>query len=68
MCTKDPFSGCGEWNRSFGLTIWKHRNACVFEGVAPSINFILSDIKDEHSLWCLAGAKKLEGLGLGGVI
>jgi hypothetical protein len=47
---------------------WKHRNACVFEGVAPSINSILRNIKDEHSLWCFAGAKKVEGLGLGGVI
>jgi hypothetical protein len=48
--------------------IWKHRNACVFDGVAPSLISTLRDIKDEHSLWCLAGAKKLEGLGLGGVI
>ena len=44
--------------------IWKHRNACVFEGVPPSVNSIMRDIKDEHSLWCLAGAKKLQVLGL----
>lgn len=44
--------------------IWKHRNACVFEGASPSINLIWSELKNEHSLWCLAGAKKLEGLGL----
>ena len=48
--------------------IWKHRNACVFEGVTPSINFITRDLKDEQSLWCLAGARKLQGLGLAGVI
>jgi hypothetical protein len=42
--------------------IWKHRNACVFEGVAPSVNSIMRDLKDEHNLWCLAGAKKLQGL------
>ncbi|CAO2186422.1 unnamed protein product [Urochloa humidicola] len=46
--------------------IWKHRNACVFEGVAPSVATILKELKDEHSLWCLAGAKKLHGLGLAG--
>jgi hypothetical protein len=44
--------------------IWKHRNACVFEGASPSVNTILSDLKDEHSLWCMAGAKNLQGLGL----
>jgi len=44
--------------------IWKHRNACIFEGASPSINLIWSELKNEHSLWCLAGAKKLEGLGL----
>jgi len=48
--------------------IWKHRNACVFEGMAPSVDSIMRDLKDEHSLWYLAGAKKLQGLGLTGVI
>ena len=47
--------------------IWKHRNACVFEGASPSVNSILSLLKDEHSLCCLAGAEKLQGLGLGRV-
>jgi hypothetical protein len=41
--------------------IWKHRNACVFEGVSPSINKILCELKDEHGLWYIAGAKKLQG-------
>jgi len=49
-------------------TIWKHRNACVFEGIAPLVDSIMQDRKDEHNLWCLAGAKKLQGLGLTGVI
>ncbi|KAL6626203.1 hypothetical protein ACP70R_029929 [Stipagrostis hirtigluma subsp. patula] len=44
--------------------IWKHRNACVFEGASPSVTTILSELKDEHSLWCMAGAKKLRGLDL----
>ena len=48
--------------------IWKHRNACVFEGMAPSVDSIMRDLKDEHSLWYLVGAKKLQDLGLTGVI
>ena len=44
--------------------IWKHRNACVFEGSSPSVNTILSELKDKHSLWCMAGAKNLQGLEL----
>ena len=43
--------------------IWKHRNACIFEGASPSVNSLLSKLKDERSLWCLAGAKKLQNLG-----
>ena len=31
--------------------IWKHRNACVFEGVAaPSVTLILREFKDKQSL------------------
>jgi hypothetical protein len=48
--------------------IWKHRNACVFESVAPSVISIMRQLKDEHSLWCLAGARKLQGLGLASVL
>jgi len=33
--------------------IWKHRNACVFEGVSPSLSTIWSELKNEHSLWCM---------------
>ena len=44
--------------------IWKRRNVCVFEGASPSVNMILCKLKDEHGLWCMAGAKKLQGLGL----
>ncbi|GJM91709.1 hypothetical protein PR202_ga08113 [Eleusine coracana subsp. coracana] len=45
--------------------IWKHRSACVFDGTAPSVNTIMSEVKDFQSLWCMAGAKKLLALGLG---
>jgi hypothetical protein len=44
-------------------TIWKHRNACMFEGASLSVNTNLCELKDEHALWCMAGAKKLQGLG-----
>ncbi|GJN04629.1 hypothetical protein PR202_ga22193 [Eleusine coracana subsp. coracana] len=46
--------------------IWKHRNKCVFEHLSPSVTSILRELKDEHSLWCMARAKKLENLGLAG--
>jgi len=45
-------------------SIWKHRNACVFEGISPSVSTIWRELKTEHSLWCMAGAKKLLELGL----
>jgi len=44
--------------------IWKHRNACVFEGASPSLNMIWSELKNEHNLGCMVGARKLQGLGL----
>ena len=48
--------------------LWKHMNAYVFEGMARSVASIMREIKDEHNLWCLAGAKKLQGLGLAGAL
>ena len=43
--------------------LWKHRNACVFEGASPSMNDLLRSFDDEHHLWRLAGAQKLGALG-----
>lgn len=48
-------------------TIWKHRNACVFEGAPPSIRGILQAFKDEYHFWCLAGAKEIQAMDLGRV-
>ncbi|GJN41103.1 hypothetical protein PR202_gn00431 [Eleusine coracana subsp. coracana] len=45
-------------------SIWKHGNDCVFERASPSAATILNAIKDEHGLWCMAGAKKLRALQL----
>ena len=45
--------------------IWKHRNACVFEGARPSLDISLQAFKDEHHLWCLAGTWSLNSLSAG---
>lgn len=45
--------------------LWKHRNICVFEGSPPDMRVALQALEDEHHLWCLAGAKDLQCLGLG---
>jgi hypothetical protein len=42
--------------------LWKHRNACVFDGATPDISRISQDIRDDAKLWCLAGAVGLRGL------
>jgi hypothetical protein len=36
--------------------IWKHRNACVFEGERPSVSGTNEKIQAEASLWARAGA------------
>jgi len=47
--------------------LWKHRNACVFEGSTPNLQRALQEFKDERHLWLLAGAKRLAALGEGRV-
>ena len=42
--------------------IWKHRNACVFDGLAPCLQVALQAYKDELQLWIAAGAKGLKAL------
>ncbi|GJN28013.1 hypothetical protein PR202_gb16092 [Eleusine coracana subsp. coracana] len=39
--------------------LWKHRNACVFEGAQPCINTIIREFENEKHLWGLAGAMSL---------
>lgn len=38
--------------------IWKHRNACAFEGARPS-SLRLLNIKEEATAWVKAGARGL---------
>jgi hypothetical protein len=45
--------------------LWLHRNKAIFNGVRPSISRIKRVFLDELQCWGLAGAKHLEGLGLG---
>jgi hypothetical protein len=42
--------------------IWKHRNACVFEGGVPCTQRVQSVVIEEGSVWCLAGASALQDL------
>ena len=44
--------------------IWKHRNTCVFDGLAPCLQVALQAYKDELQLWIAAGAKGLRALGV----
>ncbi|WVZ85537.1 hypothetical protein U9M48_032454 [Paspalum notatum var. saurae] len=42
--------------------IWKHRNACVFEGAAPCVQQVRRAVVEEGSVWCLARASALQEL------
>jgi len=44
------------------LFVWKHCNGCVCEGMNPSINQLLQEIREEPTIWCSAGASELESL------
>uniref|UniRef100_A0A0A9BKK7 Uncharacterized protein n=1 Tax=Arundo donax TaxID=35708 RepID=A0A0A9BKK7_ARUDO len=46
-------------------SLWKHRNACVFNDISPSICEAIRSFREEHQLWCLVGAKSLRELDLG---
>ncbi|GJN13505.1 hypothetical protein PR202_gb00217 [Eleusine coracana subsp. coracana] len=46
-------------------TIWKHRNAVVFDGLSPNIQLALDNLRLEAQLWTFAGARSLGDLGLG---
>ena len=49
-------------------TIWKHRNACVFDGTTPNLQGALQAFKDELHLWQFAGAKGLTVLSQGSAL
>ena len=43
-------------------SLWNHRNRCVFYSLQPSLNGLLSTIRDELDLWELAGARGITNL------
>ena len=43
-------------------SLWNHRNRCVFYGLQPSLNGLLSIIRDELHLWELTGARGITHL------
>jgi hypothetical protein len=42
--------------------LWKQRNACMFDGVPPSIRNILQEIHEDAKLWGMAGAQYIRQL------
>uniref|UniRef100_A0A453NMY3 Reverse transcriptase zinc-binding domain-containing protein n=2 Tax=Aegilops tauschii subsp. strangulata TaxID=200361 RepID=A0A453NMY3_AEGTS len=43
-------------------SIWKHRNAAVFDNARPSNDDLARTIKDEARLWARAGATRLASI------
>ena len=43
-------------------SIWKERNARVFNNTEKTVDRLVEEIKDEVRLWCQAGAKHLAAL------
>jgi hypothetical protein len=41
--------------------IWKHRNACVFEGASPSISMIWSELKTSTASGAWLGRRSFKG-------
>jgi hypothetical protein len=39
--------------------LWKHRNRCVFDGIAPSLAAVLAQAGEERRLWELVGARNI---------
>lgn len=42
--------------------IWKERNARVFQNHVVSVEMVVNKIKEEASMWCLAGAKAISSI------
>jgi hypothetical protein len=43
-------------------TLWKHRNRCVFDGIAPSSAACLAHVDEERRMWELVRAKGISFL------
>ena len=52
---------CKDLHTIFLLTmweLWKHRNAVVFDGVSPAIDYVLRRVTAEGKVWATAGLIK----------
>ena len=49
----DSLVALGAW------IIWTHRNACVFDGVTPSMSRAFSVTSVERRLWGIAGTRSV---------
>ena len=43
-------------------SLWRHRNACIFDNARPSTTLLLQAIKDDARIWASAGAKDIANL------
>jgi hypothetical protein len=42
--------------------LWKHRNACIFDGEQPSIYWLCDIIRDEARMWAKADATGIQNI------
>lgn len=64
LFSKDSRKGFNSLVIFVSLELWKHRYACVFEGVHPDVRAVLFAIVSEGQLWCRSGAVGLQELYL----
>jgi hypothetical protein len=43
-------------------TIWRHRNACIFDGATPSTSHLVHNIQEEACTWAKADARGLSSI------
>jgi hypothetical protein len=57
--TRSQREGVSSLSRLVCWALWRERNSRVFQGEEKSITRLITEIKDEASLWARAGAKHL---------
>jgi hypothetical protein len=43
-------------------TLWKHRNCCIFDGIAPSMTAAITQAEEKRRVWEMAEAKGITSL------
>lgn len=59
---KETRKGLNSFIQLVAWFLWKHRNACLFDESAPNVQHLLAEIRDEATLWGIAGARRLSQL------